>query len=71
VTKTVLGEQIAEIERELALRRAVYPKWVQAGKLNQALADRQVACMEGALRTLRWLEKHEIRIKQMLKETQP
>lgn len=63
--RTTLQEQIAEIGRELGLRRGVYPKWVASGKLSQALADRQIALMEGILRTLKWVEKHEAAIKAM------
>jgi len=68
-TKTSLAEQRAEVGREIGLRRGVYPKWVASGKLSQALADRQIACLEGAYETLKWLEKNEARIKAMLKET--
>lgn len=55
-TKTTLAEQRAEVGREIGLRRGVYPKFVQDGKLSQALADRQIACMEDAYATLKWLE---------------
>jgi hypothetical protein len=29
-----LAEQIAEAQRELALRRSCYPAWVKSGKLD-------------------------------------
>jgi hypothetical protein len=69
-TRVILAEQIAEVGRELGLRRNVYPKWIAAGKLSQALADRQIACMEAAYETLKWLGKNEDRIKAMLKGAQ-
>jgi hypothetical protein len=47
-----LPEQIAEIEREIELRRRVYPRWVADRKLTQGTADRQIAAMEAVLRTL-------------------
>jgi hypothetical protein len=71
MTKTVLAEQIAEVERELAMRAKVYPGWVVAGKLSQALADRQTACLAGALKTLQWLQSHETEIKDMLRKRTP
>lgn len=58
-----LAEQIAEVGRELGLRKGVYPKWVESGKLSQALADRQITCMEAAYATLKWVQKHEDAIK--------
>jgi hypothetical protein len=48
-----LEEQIAEVERELALRHRVYPRWVAAKQLSPAKADRQIATMESVLCTLR------------------
>ena len=46
-------EQITEIERELGLRRRVYPKWVDAGKMKQATAEYRIEVLEGVLDTLR------------------
>ena len=48
-----LRAQLAEVEREIALRRRVYPRWVQIGRLSQAAADRQIAVMEAVLATAR------------------
>lgn len=48
-----LDAQVKEIEREIALRRRVYPRWTEAGKLSQAAADRQIAVMEAVAATLR------------------
>lgn len=64
--KITLGEQVAEIGRELGLRRGVYPKWVADGKLSQALADRQIECMDAAYKTLKWLHANEQKIKDAL-----
>jgi hypothetical protein len=36
----------AEIGRELALRRRLYPYWVAAGKMTQEAADKHIAIME-------------------------
>lgn len=46
-------DAIAEIERELATRRGVYPKWVKLGKISREVAEHRVACLEVALRVLR------------------
>jgi hypothetical protein len=51
-----IKEQIAEVARELAIRRAVYPKWVASGKLKQAACDQQITRMEAALETLKCVE---------------
>lgn len=48
-----LDAQVKEIEREIALRRRVYPRWIEAGKLSQTAADRQIAVMEAVAATLR------------------
>ena len=34
------------IEREIKMRKAVYPKWVAAKRLSQEKADREIAVME-------------------------
>lgn len=39
-------EKRAEALRELGLRRRTYPRWVEAGRLSQADADRQIALMQ-------------------------
>ncbi len=35
-----------EAKREVAMRRRVYPRWVQDGRMKQADADRKIAIME-------------------------
>ena len=47
-----LEEQIAEAQRELALRRRCYPQWVKSGKLAHEDAYHQLQCMEAIVRTL-------------------
>ena len=48
-----LTEQIAEVEREIKMRRVVYPRHVAAKSVSQQRADRQIAVMEAVLETLR------------------
>jgi hypothetical protein len=51
-----LAEQIAEAQRELALRRKCYPAWVKAGKLTHDEAYHQLAAMAAIVQTLQRLE---------------
>lgn len=38
-------ELIASAERELAMRKRVYPRWVAAGKMSRVAAEREIALM--------------------------
>lgn len=50
-----ISEQIAAVEREIKMRRRVYPRWIDSGKLTQQKADHEIACMEAVLETLEGL----------------
>ncbi len=50
-----LHVQIEAAERELRMRRNVYPRRVAEGKMTQALADREVAAMDAIVETLKGL----------------
>ncbi len=39
-------EKLAEIEREIGMRKRVYPREVQGGRMTQAEADRRLSIME-------------------------
>ena len=54
-----LGAQIAEAQRELALRRKCYPGWVQSGKLDPGDATYQIAVQEEIVRTLMRLDAEQ------------
>jgi len=47
-----LVDQIAEVRRELALRKAVYPGFIARGKLTQTVADRSMERLQAAHDTL-------------------
>ena len=47
-----LGEQIAEAQRELALRKQCYPQWITSGKLDAGEATYHIRCMEAIVPTL-------------------
>jgi hypothetical protein len=51
------GEQLACVERELTMRRRVYPRWIEAGKMTKAKADAEIRAMEAVAETLRGLEQ--------------
>jgi hypothetical protein len=54
-----LEEQIAEAQRELALRRKCYPQWVKSGKLSLEDAHRQLLAMTEIVRTLQRLDAEQ------------
>jgi hypothetical protein len=54
--KIPLAEQIKCVERELALRRSAYPKWVAIQRMTQTTADRELAAMAAVLETLKALK---------------
>jgi hypothetical protein len=54
-----LAEQIAEAQRELALRRQCYPQWIKRGKLDPGDAQYQIRVMEEIVRTLMRLDAEQ------------
>jgi hypothetical protein len=54
-----LAEQIAEAQRELALRKQCYPAWIKSGKLDPGDAHYQILVMEQIVRTLRQLDAEQ------------
>lgn len=58
LSKVTLAQQIAEVGREIGLRRNVYPQFVARGKFTQSEADEHIRRMEAALATLKWLEEN-------------
>jgi len=51
-----LAEQIAEAQRELALRRQCYPHGIRDGKLDSRTAYDQLQAMEAIVKTLQKLD---------------
>lgn len=39
-------DKLACAEREVGMRKRVYPAWVRAGRMTQADADREIAAMQ-------------------------
>jgi len=54
-----LAEQIAEAQRELALRRKCYPQWIKSGKLDAGDAKYQILVQEEIVRTLMRLDAEQ------------
>ena len=54
-----LADLRREIEREVAMRRSVYPGLVASGKQTQAAADRRIAVMEAVARLIKKLESYD------------
>jgi hypothetical protein len=54
-----LAEQIAEAQRELALRKKCYPTWVKSGKLDPGDAKYQLLVQEEIVRTLLRLDAEQ------------
>lgn len=50
-----LQEQIACVQREIGMRERVYPRWVEAKRMSQEKADKEIAAMKAVLETLRGL----------------
>lgn len=47
-----LSRQIACVERELEMRRRVYPRWVDSGKMSARVAAEEILAMQACLGTL-------------------
>ena len=50
-----LEQQMACVKREIAMRKNVYPKWVQSGRMKAEAADHEINCMTAVLRSLETL----------------
>jgi hypothetical protein len=54
-----LERQIACLRREVGLRKRVYPRWIQNGRMTQEQADSQIEAMEAAQATLERVRDEE------------
>jgi hypothetical protein len=63
-----IAEQIKEVGREIGLRRNVYAKRVHTKDMDQAEADQRIANMEAVLATLKWVDRHRDRLRQLAAE---
>jgi hypothetical protein len=58
-TQVSTADKIKCLQRELALRRNVYPLRVLAGKMNQLAADYEIEVMEAILDDYKRTDKDE------------
>ena len=59
VGQITIDEQIAEVKREIAMRKKVYPKWIEAGSMQKTKADFQILVMEAVLISLQEIAKQK------------
>lgn len=52
-------EKIKEIERELKMRKKVFPTWVLQGRIKQDVADKRIKIMEEILKDYQEKAKEE------------
>lgn len=50
---------LKELRRELATRKALYPRWVQQGRISGHDADHRTACMQAAIERLEPIAEQE------------
>ncbi len=50
-----LQEQLICVEREIAMRRRVYPRFIEQGRMKLDRAEREIAAMEAVAETIRRL----------------
>ena len=62
-----LSQQLEEVQYELDMRRAVYPRLIRRGTLRQSEADYHIKRMEAVKNTLTWLMEHESEVKSALR----
>lgn len=66
IRKISIGQQIEEIDYELAQRRQVYPRIASSGGRKASELEFHVQRLEAVRATLTWLQEHEALIKQRL-----
>ena len=59
--------QIQEVEREIGMRKDIYPRLVKTRKLRQSEADYYMERMEAVLVTLQWLQTHQAAVRSAVK----
>lgn len=59
MAKISIAGQIAEVRREIALRRGVYPKQVASGKMREGEAALCMDRIEAVLATLMFVQEHQ------------
>lgn len=50
MTEITTQEKYKEVERELKMRKNVFPRWVLQGRIKQEVADKRIQIMEEILK---------------------
>jgi hypothetical protein len=59
--RKTLAEMVASLLREWNMRKRVYPKWVEGGRMTAEKAQHEIDCMEAAHQVLtRVLAAHQV-----------
>jgi hypothetical protein len=53
------AQKLRAIERELKLRKRVYPRWVESGRMSQKQAAEEIAIMEAIAQDYQELVEQE------------
>jgi hypothetical protein len=59
MTAITVDQMLAEVRRELGMRRAVYPKFIARDKLTQAQADERIARLDAVRELLEAIREQE------------
>lgn len=62
-TPVPLADQIAEMKREHALRKNVYPAFIARGHMTEQEAAQHQERLSAAITTLEWLAKNEAKVR--------
>jgi hypothetical protein len=63
-----LDQQIAELKREAALRKNVYPTFIARQRMTEAEAQKHQERLSAAITTLEWLQRNETKIREAIGE---
>ena len=57
-----LQDQIKEVQREVALRKRLYPKWIKRGDMTEGQAEYFLEAMAAIVRTLTELDAQQYQL---------
>ena len=59
ISEITIEEMIIEVQREIAMRRKVYPRFVVDGKMRESQANLQILKLEAVLSLLQQKQKED------------
>lgn len=66
-----ISAQISEVERELKMRRQVYPHQVAMGKMRKSVAEYQTDALAAVLDSLQWNRDNRADVIEWIKAGKP